>query len=400
MINRLIWMGCLCYVITGVSTVIVGAVLPELLAHYSQSYGSGGMLIFVQFVGLLSGVLSMPAISRKLGRKSAVLLGLGLVGMELFAGLLPPWPAVVLLAGLAGFGTGLVESCIGTIILLAVKQKQAAAMSKLEVTFGVGALVMPSIASFLIAKGLWTYSFFLLGTGALATAIVWRRMSFGEMDGMLARKEAESGGGQTQRPAYARSGIPFLALCAVFFFLYGGSEVSVVHFFPSIFMERWGIDSSLATLTVTVYWTAMVIGRILTGILGDRWTYFRFLWAATLLSLAALLVLPFSHYAWGGYVLSFLLGLGMSGMFAVALIYANQSLPGMTERTTSILLAANGLGGSLLPLGVGRVMDAFPIQTAMWLYSAVMLVMLVVLTISKRRPQPESAPLHAGRSME
>lgn len=382
MINRLIWMGCLSYIVTGVTLVIMGAVLPELLLNYGLNYTDGGILVFVQFVGMLLGVLSMPAISRRFSRKRGVIIGLLMISAELLLFLLPPWPVVILIAGFAGAGAGLVESGIGTIILVAVKEKQAIAMSKLEVTFGIGALAIPFVASFLIARGIWTYSFLLLGVSALFTAIAWQRMSFGHVDAMLTRTVGK--GSESKRESYSGKSIPFLVLCAFFFMLYGGSEVSVVHFFPSLFIERWGVATSDATLTVTVYWTAMVIGRALCGVLAEKITYYRFLWITTVLSVLVLLTLPFISQAWGGYVISFLLGLGMAGMFAIMLIYANSALPGMTERTTSILLAANGLGGSLLPIAVGRMMDIWPVQAVMWLFFGVMITMLLLVFGSKR----------------
>ncbi|MDT8977631.1 MFS transporter [Paenibacillus sp. chi10] len=382
MINRLIWMGCLSYIVTGVTLVIMGAVLPELLLNYDLNYTDGGILVFVQFVGMLLGVLSMPAISRRFSRKRGVMIGLLMISAELLLFFLPPWPVVILIAGFAGAGAGLVESGIGTIILVAVKEKQAIAMSKLEVTFGLGALMIPFVASFLIARGIWTYSFLLLGISALLTAIAWQRMSFGHVDAMLTRTVGK--GSEAKRESYSAKSIPFLVLCAFFFMLYGGSEVSVVHFFPSLFIERWGVATSDATLTVTVYWTAMVIGRALCGVLAEKITYYRFLWITTVLSVLVLLILPFISQAWGGYVISFLLGLGMAGMFAIMLIYANSALPGMTERTTSILLAANGLGGSLLPIAVGRMMDIWPVQAVMWLFFGVMVTMLLLVFGSKR----------------
>lgn len=382
MINRLIWMGCLSYIVTGVTLVIMGAVLPELLLNYELNYTDGGILVFVQFVGMLLGVLSMPAISRRFSRKRGVMIGLLMISAELLLFFLPPWPVVILIAGFAGAGAGLVESGIGTIILVAVKEKQAIAMSKLEVTFGLGALTIPFVASFLIARGIWTYSFLLLGISALLTAIAWQRMSFGHVDAMLTRTVGN--GSEAKRESYSAKSIPFLVLCAFFFMLYGGSEVSVVHFFPSLFIERWGVATSDATLTVTVYWTAMVIGRALCGVLAEKITYYRFLWITTVLSVLVLLIMPFISQAWGGYVISFLLGLGMAGMFAIMLIYANSALPGMTERTTSILLAANGLGGSLLPIAVGRMMDIWPVQAVMWLFFGVMVTMLLLVFGSKR----------------
>ncbi|MCU6709051.1 MFS transporter [Paenibacillus sp. J5C_2022] len=384
MINRLIGMSCLSYIMTGVALVIIGALLPELLTKYSISYGDGGTLVFVQFIGVLVGVLSMPLVSRKLSRKTSVTLGLLLISPELFVTLLPPWPVVIAITGVAGYGAGLVEASIGTIILLSVKRKVAIAMSKLEVTFGIGALSMPFIASFLIIRGWWTYSFLLLGIGCLLTAALWMRLSFGELDDLLSLRERRDEV-RAARPAFSKQAFPFLVLCTLFFLGYGGSEVSVVHFFPSLFMEKWGIASSLAASVVTFYWVGMVIGRIFCGILAEKFTYYRYLAFSTAGSLLVLLLLPITTEAWAGFALSFLLGLFMSGIFSIALIFVNKALPGMTEQTTSILFACSGLGGSLLPLAVGMTMDGFSVQTAFWLLFGVMSGMMLLLLMAKKR---------------
>ncbi|MFP3822520.1 MFS transporter, partial [Bacillus sp. SIMBA_008] len=76
-----------------------------------------------------------------------------------------------------------------------------------------------------------------------------------------------------------------------------------------------------------------------------------------------------SKNVWFGFALCFFLGLFMAGMFAIALIITNHFYPGKTETTTSILLASNGLGGSLLPIAVGWSLDEYPAQTAFWLFT-------------------------------
>lgn len=54
---------------------------------------------------------------------------------------------------------GLVESCVGTIILTAIIEKQAIVMSKMEVAYGLGALFMPLLSDFLISNndGHWHF---------------------------------------------------------------------------------------------------------------------------------------------------------------------------------------------------------------------------------------------------
>ncbi|WP_243526915.1 MFS transporter [Bacillus pseudomycoides] len=377
MLKRLLWISFFSYMLIAFTLVIIGAMLPEILIHYKQNYSNGGLLIFGQFVGFLLGVLSMPILVRKLGRKNVVLLGLIMISLELFTFFLPNWYFLFPLVGLAGYGAGLAESCIGTIILVTFQEKQATAMSKLEVAFGLGALCMPLFSSVLISKGIWEYAFLILGLSSFLVMLGWKVLSFGEVDEFLIKNTNTSVTKITG--SYTKKTFLIITFSAIYFFCYGGSEVSIVHFLPSIFMEEWEVPNSLATLTVTVYWMAMVIGRALTGVISEKLTYNTFLLLINIGGLVVLILLAISGNVWLGFFLCFFLGLFMAAMFAIALIITNLYFPGQTEKTTSILLATNGLGGSLIPIIIGQSMDKYPAQITFWLFACIMLIMLILI---------------------
>jgi len=96
-----------------------------------------------------------------------VIVGLFLISFEFLICLLPDWYLIFILVGIAGFGSELVESSVGTIILEVTKKKQAMTMSKLEVAYGLGALLIPLLASLLISKGIWEFSFLVLGASPI-----------------------------------------------------------------------------------------------------------------------------------------------------------------------------------------------------------------------------------------
>lgn len=127
----------------------------------------------------------------------------------------------------------------------------------------------------------------------------------------------------------------------------------------------------------------MIIGRLLTGPVSEKLTYHRYLRLINIGGLISLCILAISKTAIAGFVLCFFLGLFMAGMFAIVLIITNQFYPGKTEQTTSMLLAANGLGGSILPIAVGWSLDEFSVQTAFWLFTTLMLIMLGIVLILK-----------------
>jgi FHS family glucose/mannose:H+ symporter-like MFS transporter len=393
--------------LTGFTLVIVGSALPELLAFYGKGYDDGGLLVFVQFVGLLCGVLSMPSLIRLAGRRRTIVAGLLCLSVETLFLLAPPWEATLPILFVAGFGAGLVESSIGALVLLAAADRPASAMSKLEVTFGLGALAMPFLVSLLIAKQAWIYAFPVLGLSSLLVSVAWMVLSFGPLDGPLRQKgnaatrERASGvdtdglwrpdaeptaaaaapAGEKKRAG--GGGLYVFLLCALFFSLYGGSEASLIHFLPSVFMEDRHASASVASLVVSVYWTGMVIGRAVTGALADRFGYYPFLLASTGGAAVMLALLAAGGGLQVGFALVFFVGLFMSGMFAIALIFANRQLPGRTDRTTSLLMAVNGLGGALLPYAAGWTMETFPVKATVWLLAGSLGTMLLFLVFAR-----------------
>ncbi|PGA46984.1 MFS transporter, partial [Bacillus pseudomycoides] len=111
----------------------------------------------------------------------------------------------------------------------------------------------------------------------------------------------------------------------------------------------------------------------------ERLTYNMFLLLINIGGLIVLILLAISGNVWFGFFLCFFLGLFMAAMFAIALIITNLYFPGQTEKTTSILLATNGLGGSLIPIIIGQSMDKYPAQVTFWLFACIMLIMLILI---------------------
>jgi len=382
-LKRIVAVGSASYLINGGTYVAWGAVLTELLAHYGKSYSSGGLLVFMLFGGFLAGVLSMPLLARRIGSRAAISGCYALLGAAALATvLLPPWPVAVALPLAAGFAFGLTEASVSTFVLIAADRQQAVAFSKLEVAYGAGALMTPLISSVLIAGGLWRYSFLLLGVCTLVIAWLWSKLSFGPHDGWLAYRPAESRR-TAATPGWTRRTGLFFTLLLLVFFLYVGLENVLVNFLPSLFLDRLHATKSLATLTVTAYWLTMVIGRLMAGWLAEKLSYWRYLLIAYAGSLAVVLLwMPVSSI-WLSFTLVLLLGLLMSGMFAIGIIYANAMLPGRTEQTTSLLIAAGGLGGSLLPLATGPAMDRWGAGSSLTVAAGGLLLVLLLLLLSR-----------------
>lgn len=84
----------------------------------------------------------------------------------------------------------------------------------------------------------------------------------------------------------------------------------------------------------------------------------------------------------------------MAGIFAVSLVFADQVLPGKSERLTSLLIAAGGLGGALVPYLTGWSMDNLKVGGTQKLLAALALLLLgLIWTVYRRQRAQAVSPI-------
>lgn len=411
--NKLIGLGCLSYMTIGMAHVAAGAVLVPLLAYYGAAYGDGGQWIMNQFLGYLIGVLAAPYLTRMLGRRNTLLAAFGsLTAAEAAYSLLLPWGWMLGFAPVAGFGFGLSEAVIGAIVIEFVHERKASAMTRLETFFGVGALIMPIAAGFLIREGVWQMTFPIVTAVSGLTFLLWMSLSFGKLDDRLAyvpraRKgdageavpDATAGAAGAAAvgaaPRYSRAALPLLAAGMLYFALYVGMEMSYSNYLPAILQERTGMDEAAAAASLSLFWGMMVVGRLFAGRLAERSGFYRFLLVSTAGGTGMLALMAMTGHAAASLVWISLCGLIWSGVFAIGLLFVNAHIPGMTERTTSLLIAAGGLGGALLPKATGMLMDRYDAVVTLWMVAgaaALLIGLLGFMGVSVRSLSRAAAP--------
>ncbi|SFB59899.1 MFS transporter, FHS family, glucose/mannose:H+ symporter [Cohnella sp. OV330] len=382
---RLIWLGCLAYLTVGLGQLVVGAVMEPMVGAYGVQYGDGGQLVMNQFLGGLAGTLFAPWLMRTLGRR-ALLLGAMTVmaAAEIVYTLAPPWGAMLVLGPVAGFGFGITETVVGSFIIGSAGERGNVAMSRVEVSFGVGALLMPFVGALLIDIDRWRLAFGVVGVLAVITVVLWASL-WPTILNAAPVGATQVGADGNKRHASVR--LPLLGTgparwvliaCAVFFFLYVGFEMSYAHYLPTLLVQEGSITEATAALALGVYWGAMTIGRLYAGHLADRIGSTSYLLSMCGIAALAFILMGFFGSAAPMFVLAAVAGLAMSGMFAIALVFANRYAPGMTERTTSLLIACGLFGGAVLPKLAGWSLDALGGDVTRWLLAGFALLLLAV----------------------
>lgn len=423
LMKRLILLGCFTYLMLGFGQLAIGAVMEPMVHSYDIRYGDGGRLVMNQFLGGMVGILFAPSLMRRLGKKAVLIGAIGIVAVaEFLYASLPPWHIMLLLAPFAGMGLGIAEAVVGSFVIDAAGAQANTAMSRLELFFGVGALLIPFAGAALIEAGEWRLSFGIV-SGLSAVAVLlwffWWPSAMARSASSLASPGESAGNGdavfhadsldddtavverQAERRAPSRGRAALiLAACALFFAVYVGLEMSFIHYLPSILVKSNGVTEASATLTLSLFWGAMVIGRLCAGQLADRFGGSAYLLGTCGAAAILLILMTFFTGDASVFALTFALGLMMSGMFAISLVFANRAVPGATERTTSLLMACGGIGGALLPECAGWFLDHQGIGATRWLFAAtsltLLLVMLSAVLVSSRSGRSRNAAAPAN----
>jgi MFS transporter, FHS family, glucose/mannose:H+ symporter len=370
------------YLLGGLVITAVGSVLPQLLTHYHVSYTVGGQLVLLGSLGFLIGV---PLSSFLLGRFSemnlltiaALMIALSQIGMLL----LPPFEWIIAFNFLNGIGVAALEVVVATLMMEVFIGRRAIVMSYLEVSFGLGALLMPLVASLLISQNSWRFSFFITSVLALLMVVVCKMIPFKKETVSTSESDASDASSEPA-PVLAKSQRwKILALFSVMIFMYAGVESSMNNFLSSIFIAYLDVIPSQATLSISVFWVAMLIGRVATGWIIRIVTYERYLFGSiggTIVSLVLFIVLK---EAVAGYILLGFLGLAMSGIYSITMVYANHTFTGSARIVTSLITGFSGLGGAIFPALIGFTMDASGITSALWYITAFACLYLLALCI-------------------
>lgn len=376
--------SCALYFLTGLTSISIGSVLPELLAHYHLSYTVGGQMIFIGAMGFMTGVLITSWLNRRFPPRPILSLSALTIALAQFLILfLPPFPIFVTLYFVNSIGSASIGIVVATMFIEVFIGRQAVAMSYLEVAFGLGAFLMPLLASFFIAIGIWRYLFLITALLAAFLAYIWTRVSYSRQS-EAGKEPLDASGSSKPVVLSARKKVIILGLFAVIIFLYGGLEGSLNNFMSSIFIHYLNQAAWFASLSVGVFWGSMVIGRALTGWIIRKITYSNYLLINISGAIVSLVLFILLKNAWLGFGFVAILGLMMSGIYSITLVFANYSIPNSASMVTPIISGLSGLGSAFFPAITGLAIDQFGIHATLWYIVGIAVGYLFFLLIIDR----------------
>lgn len=148
------------------------------------------------------------------------------------------------------------------------------------------------------------------------------------------------------------------------------------------------LSEAALALSITVFWGAMTLGRFIIIFIVDRIGIAKLFFISVTGQVITLGLFALSSNLVISFIVIFIAGLLMGGIFSLGLLVINEGIPGLEDRTTSLLIAMGGLGGALLPRFAGSLLDQYTVDVTLWtlfgLAGCMFVLMLLIFRFRKR----------------
>lgn len=354
-------------------TTLLGPILPSLAARWRIDDPRAGLLFTAQFSASVVGVLLSSVLLTRRGYRACVVLGFLCMGLGVATLMLGPWTLGMVATAGYGLGLGLTIPATNLLVAEANPQRSAAALSLLNLAWGLGAVLFPLLAAEF--QRIDHLLLLLLGLGAAALLFaLWFAATVGSGAGWEVVEQPRG-----ERPRLAFVDWQALVILGLLFFLYVGTENGVGGWVASYTRRLGAAPVSYWALAPSFFWGALLLGRAMAPMVLRRENEMRLARIGLLAgALGALIVLRSSHFA-GVIAGSSLAGLGLSAVFPITIARVSGRFGRAASRFVGPMFALGGLGGATLPWLIGFVSHRLGgLREGLWIPVLSALVMFVL----------------------
>lgn len=387
--NQIFIRCCYGYVVSGMSVLVIGAILPSIIEEAGISFLAAGGLLSAMAVGNLSASFFFPMIVSFMGKKKTIVMtSLFSSVCLMILSLLPSLPVmygIMLVYGLVrGSMTILNNSAVNDIY----GSEAAGKLNLLHCCFAAGAFLAPFITAILMKLGFdWRVILYLILFLAVTAAV-----SYGTMDYTLLNETTENLNktGEKIKETGADSGsrgfiksFSFYCISFILFF-YLGVENCVNGWFVTYLQSTGVMSAAYATAMISFTWLVIMAGRLLCAALSKRLGQSAIILINALGSSACFLLLISTKSL--PLVTAALLGFGffLSGIYPTCIANAGPLIQGSTLGM-SLITAISSMGGIITPQLVGAAADHMGIVAAISILFINMVFVIALAAINFKR---------------
>jgi fucose permease len=384
----------------GLPDGILGAAWPEMRTELSVALDDNWPLLALGTCGSALSNFSSGLALRRLGVGKVLLLTTFLTAAVVFGYSVAG--TFALISGLAfflGLGNGAIDAGLNQ---FAAEKLSSRHMSWLHASWGVGVSIGTSLLSMSVALGgTWrgAYRWIALLLLTLGVAFVANRRS---LPSSTPAAPTDRG---LERPTFAATlRLPAARLSMAAFFVYCGLESGAGLWIASMLHDGRGWTAQAAGLMTTLYWASLTVGRFLIGAVAQRASTARIVGGAAVGAVVGTALVALSSILAGrgagtdtlaGVLTAFgllLTGLSLAPIFPL-LMHDTPRRVGVNHSVNLIGFqgGVGQLGMTLVPIALGAALQAFSIEWLGALLMALALLLLALVSGSRRvrGPEPE-----------
>ncbi len=369
LLEPLFHLGC---ALTGIGTVLLGAILPRLSTQWHLRDRDAGLLLLVQFATSASGAL---LVRRNLWK--ALACGYGLIGAGAICIFLLQQKSLPAF-GVYGLGLGLAMTSTNMLTGRRYPHRMGAALALVNFSWSAGAVACPLLAAQFLRHATAGAAFGLIGLIALPFALLPLLADRSDLDASTSPGPAPTG-------IREATTILYFALLA---FLYVGIEASVGNWMSTYATRTTAWTFSGSTVAVAVFWAALLLGRATTPAILARMPERRLYRASVVATIAGVLLLLAAHSPLTILAGSALIGFALAPLFPLILALFLAEIGGSSN--AGWVFATAGMGGAVLSWLTGIISTGTgSLRVGLLVPGAAALLML--LLISWRRAKRGSS---------
>jgi len=375
--TQLLWAACAGIFVFGITLAVLGVLfgLPEMRERLGVNLVQQGNVLLSLFSGvLLSTLISGPLIDSYGNKIVLTVSALTVTVAFLVFSAAVSFPAAVGAGFLLGFGGGGLNNSTNALVAALYAENRGAMLNVLGTFFGVGALAVPLAAALLRER--FSMPQLLVGAGVMAAALtVWflfvpfppppETVGFSMLGSLRAAQ------------------YPGVLLFAAILFCQSGNESSIGGW-TSTYLGTLGASPLTATLVLSGYWGALMLGRLAGARILSILSKPRLILIAAIGSVLGSAMIVTSRsipLVAAGAILS---GLSFATIYPTILAIAADRYQRSAGTIFGFLFAVGLIGGMLFPWLIGHVSQTYSVRAGM---AIPVIGALAVATLAQKLPK-------------
>lgn len=369
--------ACIGMLLFGVVMISIGTLLPFIMEKFSLSKLDAGALTSLLPLGILTGSLVFGPIVDRYGYKPLLIVcsSVVMISFQQMA-FVENYSFILISVFFIGFGGGILNGGTNALVSDISEGGKGANLSLLGVSFGIGALTMPTLLSVLLTHYDYTHIISAIGIAIFFPLIFFSVISFPQ-------PKLTKGTPIKQRLKLIKD--PSLLLFGAILFFQSGLEGIVNNWTTSYLISAHNFDKESALLMLTLFVIGLTITRLFLGfILNSKNTM-----------MVYSICIGFATMGIGLFVFStatlilqlamVFLGIGLSAGFPVILGFVGEIYAKLSGTAFSIVLVIALSGNVIINYSMGIISASFSIEFMPKLLLGCVIVMATLIIAARTK---------------